>query len=119
MDYSPILNLLGPSRHFTFLFNTFVWMTIFNFLNARLLNDKINIFEGITRNPMFSVIVGAIAVMQVLLITFGGLPFSCYYWAPFYGLHWSQWVYCILFSIGGLFMSVLLKMIPDSLFGGA
>lgn len=55
-------------------------MTIFNFLNARVLNDKVNIFEGIMRNPMFSVIVGAIAVLQVLLITFGGLPFSCYYW---------------------------------------
>lgn len=55
----------------------------------------------------------------MLLITFGGIPFSCYYWAPFYGLHWSQWLYCLLFSLGGLFWSLLLKMIPDSLLGGA
>lgn len=88
-DYLPIFELVGPSRHFTFLFNTFVWMTIFNFLNARVLNDKINIMADIFSNPLFSIIVAGIAVMQVLLITFGGIPFSCYYWAPFYGLHWS------------------------------
>lgn len=63
LDYLPILGQLGPSRHFTFLFNTFVWMTIFNFLNARLLNDKINIFKGIFSNPLFAMIVGFIAVM--------------------------------------------------------
>jgi Ca2+ transporting ATPase len=55
-------------------------MTIFNFLNARVLNDKINILADIFSNPLFSIIVAGIAVMQVLLITFGGIPFSCYYW---------------------------------------
>lgn len=63
MDYQPVQALLGPSRHFTFLFNTFVWMTIFNFLNARVLNDQLNIMEGVFRNPLFSLIVGVIAVM--------------------------------------------------------
>lgn len=117
-DYQPIMDRLGPSRHFTFLFNTFVWMTIFNFLNARLLNDKINIFKGIMSNPLFSLIVGCIAIMQVLLVTFGGTPFTCYYWGPYYGLAWSQWVWCLLFSVGGMLWSVLLKLIPDSfLFG--
>ena len=36
----------GPSRHFTIIFNAFVFMQIFNFLNARRINDEKNIFEG-------------------------------------------------------------------------
>lgn len=32
------------SRHFTFIFNTFVMMQLFNFLNARKLHEEINIF---------------------------------------------------------------------------
>lgn len=40
LDYKAIYELLteiGPSRHFTMVFNTFLWMTIFNFINARKL----------------------------------------------------------------------------------
>lgn len=33
-----------PSRHFTYIFNVFVMMQVFNFLNARKLKDEINIF---------------------------------------------------------------------------
>jgi Ca2+ transporting ATPase len=29
------------SRHFTFIFNTFVMMTVFNFLNARKLHEEV------------------------------------------------------------------------------
>lgn len=36
----------GPSRHFTFIFNTFVMMQIFNFLNCRKLKDEWNTFES-------------------------------------------------------------------------
>jgi len=46
-----------PSRHYTYVFNVFVWMQIFNFLNARKLKDEINIFEGVSRNWLFPFIV--------------------------------------------------------------
>lgn len=32
------------SRHYTFIFNTFVMMQIFNFLNARKIHDEVPIF---------------------------------------------------------------------------
>lgn len=35
-----------PSRHFTFIFNLFVWLQIINFLNCRKLNGEYNVFEG-------------------------------------------------------------------------
>jgi Ca2+ transporting ATPase len=38
-DYYPIYTLtLVSSRHFTFIFNTFVMMQVFNFINARKLH---------------------------------------------------------------------------------
>ena len=46
-DYSTaILEEYGNSKHFTFIFNTFVMMQIFNFLNARKLKDEWNTFGG-------------------------------------------------------------------------
>lgn len=37
------------SRHFTFIFNTFVMMQIFNFLNARKIHDEVNIFHNVEK----------------------------------------------------------------------
>ncbi|XP_055388508.1 plasma membrane calcium-transporting ATPase 2-like [Condylostylus longicornis] len=31
---------IGPSRHYTVVFNTFVWLQIFNMINARQINDE-------------------------------------------------------------------------------
>lgn len=44
-DYEEIYKeFMVPSRHFTFIFNMFVMMQLFNFLNSRKLSDEINIF---------------------------------------------------------------------------
>ena len=41
-----LFQIYGPSRHFTIIFNAYVWMQIFNFFNSRRINDEKNIFEG-------------------------------------------------------------------------
>lgn len=48
------------SRHFTAIFNVFVMMQVFNFLNSRKIHDEKNIFEGIMGNPLFFLIIGII-----------------------------------------------------------
>jgi Ca2+ transporting ATPase len=41
-DYRTIFDDTGIySRHFTFVFNTFVMMTLFNFINSRKLHDEV------------------------------------------------------------------------------
>ena len=40
----------GPSRHFTYIFNTFVMLQLMNEANCRKLRDELNIFDGIQRN---------------------------------------------------------------------
>ena len=60
----------GPSRHFTVVFNVFVFMQIFNMICARKIDDEINIFEGIHHNSMFIIIICSIIVVQVILVQF-------------------------------------------------
>lgn len=67
---------LETDRLRTLVFNTFVWLQIFNELNNRRLDNKLNIFEGITKNYFF---IGINLIMiggQVLIIFVGGKAFK-------------------------------------------
>lgn len=97
------------SRHFTFIFNTFVMLQIFNFLNCRKLNDEINIFSGILNNSMFIIIVILIFCLQILLVTFGSLAFGVY---QYYGLTIKQWLISMGFGCTSIIINLLAKSIP-------
>jgi hypothetical protein len=45
---------IGPSRHFTYLFNIFVMMQLVNEFNSRKIKNEINIFGGIQKTPYSS-----------------------------------------------------------------
>ncbi|KAK3904170.1 hypothetical protein C8A05DRAFT_32058 [Staphylotrichum tortipilum] len=70
----------------TLVFNTFVWLQIFNELNNRRLDNKLNIFEGITRNYFFLVINLIMVGGQVLIIFVGGEAFKI---VPLNGKEWG------------------------------
>ena len=52
----------------TIVFNTFVWMQIFNFVGSRRIYDEKNIFEGLFSNLIFIIIWIGVAGLQVLII---------------------------------------------------
>eukprot|EP01017_Pseudomicrothorax_dubius_P035890 TRINITY_DN5087_c0_g4_i1.p1 TRINITY_DN5087_c0_g4~~TRINITY_DN5087_c0_g4_i1.p1 ORF type:complete len:760 (+),score=146.86 TRINITY_DN5087_c0_g4_i1:252-2531(+) len=108
-DYEDIDDDFGPSRHFTVVFNVFVAMTIFNFLNARKLSDEKWILSGIFSSQLFPVIILSIIGMQILIIEFGGRAFDCH----FEGLTIEQWMICIGFGLFGTIWSFFLKFIPE------
>jgi Ca2+-transporting ATPase len=60
----------------TLVFNTFVWLQIFNEFNNRRLDNKLNIFEGITHNWFFISINIVMVGGQVLIIFVGGQAFK-------------------------------------------
>ena len=70
----------NPSRHYTYNFNVFVMMQIFNFVNARKIHDEFNIFAGITGSIYFPLIVFIIIVLQVIITTFGSIAFRLAFW---------------------------------------
>ena len=58
----------------TFTFTVFIYAVIFNSLNTR--SNSFNIFEHIGENKKFSIVMISIAVVQTLIIQFGGKVFS-------------------------------------------
>ena len=52
----------GSSRHLTNVFNVFVVMSIFNLLNARIINDDKNIFKGVLNNGVFCMVLLFISI---------------------------------------------------------
>ncbi|KAF5623465.1 Ca2+-transporting ATPase [Fusarium sp. NRRL 52700] len=76
-----LLGWYGDSEHDTkqlktLVFNTFVWLQIFNVINNRRLDNKLNIFEGLHRNAFFIVINLIMIGGQVLIIFVGSDAFE-------------------------------------------
>ncbi|KAJ5507754.1 hypothetical protein N7527_009897 [Penicillium freii] len=95
----------------TVVFNTFVWMQIFNEFNNRRLDNKFNIFEGMFRNYWF---LGINAIMiggQVMIVYVGGQAFNVT------RLSSTLWGVCIICSIACLPWAIVLRLIPDYHFG--
>ncbi|XP_033008622.1 plasma membrane calcium-transporting ATPase 4 isoform X5 [Lacerta agilis] len=96
-----------PTEHYTIVFNTFVMMQLFNEINARKIHGERNVFEAIFRNPIFCSVVLGTFVAQIIIVEFGGKPFSCS------GLTLSQWFWCIFIGVGELLWGQLISSIPN------
>jgi Ca2+-transporting ATPase len=76
LGYDPEVMEDAEVRHKTLVFNTFVWLQIFNEVNNRRLDNKLNIFEGIQRNYFFIVMNCIMVGGQILIIFKGGQAFK-------------------------------------------
>ncbi|XP_035848696.1 plasma membrane calcium-transporting ATPase 2-like isoform X5 [Sander lucioperca] len=95
-----------PSEHYTIVFNVFVMMQLFNEINARKIHGERNVFEGIYRNPIFCSVVLGTFVLQIIIVQFGGKPFSCT------ALTIDQWLWCVFIGVGELLWGQLISAIP-------
>ncbi|OAP54446.1 calcium-translocating P-type ATPase, PMCA-type [Fonsecaea erecta] len=92
------------------IFNTFVWMQIFNQYNSRRLDNKFNIFEGMFRNYWFLGIQLIIIGGQCLIMFVGGQAFSIN------RINGAQWGYSIVLGALSVPVAVIIRLIPDELF---
>ncbi|RHY15750.1 hypothetical protein DYB35_005576 [Aphanomyces astaci] len=99
-------NKSDSSVHYTIIFNTFVFMQLFNELNCRKIHDEINIFEGLLESAIFFNISIFQVVCQVIIVEFGGRPFSCL------SLNVAQWMFCIGVGALSLPLGLLLRLSP-------
>ncbi|XP_072520331.1 plasma membrane calcium-transporting ATPase 4 isoform X10 [Salminus brasiliensis] len=97
-----------PSEHYTIVFNTFVMMQLFNEINARKIHGERNVFDGIFNNLIFCSIVFGTFIIQIVIVQFGGKPFSCV------GLSIDQWLWCVFLGFGCLLWGQLITTIPTS-----
>lgn len=94
----------------TTVFNTFVWMQIFNQYNCRRIDNYMNIFEDIYRNRWFVGIQLIIVGGQVMIVFIGGKAFSVT------RLDGSQWGISLVLGVLSLPVAVIIRLIPDELF---
>lgn len=97
----------GQTELNTIVFNTFVWMQIFNEFNNRRLDNKLNIFEGMFRNYWFLGINCIMVGGQVMIVYVGGAAFGVT------ALSGIQWAVCIICALGCLPWAVVLRLTPD------
>ncbi|KAH7111636.1 hypothetical protein EDB81DRAFT_829828 [Dactylonectria macrodidyma] len=91
----------------TLVFNTFVWLQIFNELNNRRLDNKLNIFEGLNRNIFFIVINIIMVGGQILIIFVGGEAFQIT------KLHGKEWGISISLGAISIPWGAFIRCIPD------
>jgi len=96
-----------PSEHYTMIFNTFVWMQLFNEINSRHLHGEINVFKGLFSNSLFIGIWVGTAALQVLMISF----FSHAMRVKEGGLPADIWGWCLLFGVGSIPMQQLINAV--------
>jgi Ca2+ transporting ATPase len=94
------------SRHFTFIFTTFVLMQFFNFFNCRKIYDEFDIFSNITKNWLYIIIVCGILILQWIIVTFLNVFFKLY---KFNGLTPQQWLISGLIAFIGIPLSFILR----------
>jgi calcium-translocating P-type ATPase len=93
--------------HFTIFFNIFVYMQVFNSINARKLQkDELNVFTGIMGNWLYILIQSIIFVGQIILVTFGGRAVRTH------ALSLKQHVDCLLISSITLVWGFFVKLLP-------
>ncbi|KAI1811921.1 putative calcium P-type ATPase [Poronia punctata] len=93
------------------VFNTFVWMQIFNQWNNRRLDNKFNILEGITKNYYFLGINIIVSGLQILIIFVGSVPFNISSQTP--TQTGAQWGAAIVLGFLSIPVGMLIRMIPD------
>lgn len=96
----------------TIIFNTFVWMQIFNMFNNRRLDNKFNIFEGAHRNIFFIGIFLLMVGLQVCIIFVGSRAFQI----KDGGIDGVQWAISVITALMCLPFAVLVRLIPDEHF---
>jgi len=93
------------------VFQIFVFMQLFNQLNARLIEfGEFNIFSGIFRNWLFIFITLLTFIVQVIMVEVGGQITKCY------PLNWNENYVALVIGSGELLWGIAIKLVPLALF---
>jgi Ca2+ transporting ATPase len=106
--YKEYINSNCATTHMSLIFNIFVFYTLFNQINCRVIDDSFNIFVRMNRSLLFPLICLLEMALQVAIIFIGSSPFHI----VSEGLTGVQWGICIGFSAITFVVSFIMKLIP-------
>ena len=107
MDNRVPVNPTDYTIHGTLVFNAFVFMQLFNEINCRRLDGRLNVFKDIHKNIIFIVIFVLCCIGQAIIVEFGGVAFET---LP---ITWYQWLATVLIGSLSLPVGVVIRLIPD------
>jgi magnesium-transporting ATPase (P-type) len=93
-------------RHFSILFNAFVFCQVFNEFNARKIQNELNVFAGIFTNWMFLMIIVLTVGLQFFIIEKGGT------FTKTTSLTQDQWVVTMLLGSFSIPLGLFMRTIP-------
>ena len=96
------------TTHMCIIFNIFVYYTLFNQINCRVIDDSFNIFIRISKSLLFPLICLFEMALQVVIIYVGKSAFHI----VDNGLTGEQWGICLGFSAITFVVSFIVKLIP-------
>ncbi|KNE62166.1 calcium-translocating P-type ATPase, PMCA-type [Allomyces macrogynus ATCC 38327] len=91
----------------TVVFNSFIFLQIFNEINCRHLTNDLNVFRGVGNNKYFVAILLLTIILQVIIVELGG---SAFHTVP---LTFPQWLFCIGIGFLSIPMGALIRVLPD------
>ena len=97
-------------RTFTIVFQTLVFLQLFNMINSRQL-DHCNVFENFFTSCSFSVFLVVIFAIQMLLVSFGGRMIRTY------PLPIKDSAICLALAASTLVWGLMFRVLPAALFG--
>ena len=112
LAYQLYQNANGASTHMTIIFNIFVFYTLFNQFNCRVIDDSFNIFIRFGRSLLFPLICFFEMGLQAVMVEFGNEALH----VVERGLSWNHWLYTLGFSFITFIISIICKMIPFEIF---
>ncbi|BDA43546.1 probable calcium-transporting ATPase 11, plasma membrane-t [Coccomyxa sp. Obi] len=88
------------------VFNSFIFMQLFNQINARKINDELNVFDGIFRAPMFLYIWFIEAILQVIIMV---TPINTFFRVS--TQNWQEWLFAIALGAGSIPVAIIIKLL--------
>jgi len=105
-----------PTVHYTLIFNVFVLMQLFNWINCRKLYHEFNCFRGLSSNIPFIIIWTTCLLVQVFLVEAGALfgdgrnlPLKTM------GLDGIHWLICLCLGMGSWIWQWLVVLVAKPL----
>ncbi|KAK5712502.1 plasma membrane calcium [Elasticomyces elasticus] len=94
------------------VFNALVWMQIFNMFNARRLDNKFNVLQGVFSNYFFLIILAIMVGCQIMIVFIGGRAFQILAG----GISGQDWGISIVLGALSLPFAILIRIFPDPWF---
>ncbi|CAK0781476.1 hypothetical protein CVIRNUC_005383 [Coccomyxa viridis] len=99
------------TRSNSVVFNAFIFMQLFNQINARKINDEMNVFSGIIHSHLFIYIWIAEAGLQVIIMCVPQI-------GQFFKVRpqsWQEWLFALAVGMGSLLVAIATKLLSKAL----